>query len=234
VKFEEKLLMRKTERRWNGWTLDIENRPRAEQSSEEAVRDSTGVRPNMVAQERPCGGARYTEPRSMETTALSPGTTSDAKREVNKSVARRLVEEVIGQGRFRLLAELAADDYVGHFNTGDHFGPEGLRVEIASFRAAIPDLTVKIEELLADGDAVVRRFTMTGTHAAPLLGISPSRQKVVLPVIAIDRLADGQLAESWAHVDLGGVSRASVAKGGAEDSPRFELARGTARQGGAD
>jgi predicted ester cyclase len=170
----------------------------------------------------------------MDTAASSPRTASDAKREANKSVARRLVEEVIGQGRFRLLAELAADDYVGHFNTGDHFGLEGLRVEIAGYRAAIPDLTVEIEELLAEGDAVVRRFTMTGTHAAPLMGISPSRQRVALPVIAIDRLAGGQLAESWAHVDLGGVSRASVAIGSAEDSPSVERARGLARQGGAD
>lgn len=119
----------------------------------------------------------------------------------NKETVRRLVEDVLGRGHVTLLPELVAADYVGHFPIGDHYGPEGMRIDIAAYRSAVPDLAVILEELLADGDRVIRRFTLRGTYRRALLGVPAGGGPVVLRGIAIDRLARGRLVESWVVFD---------------------------------
>ena len=119
----------------------------------------------------------------------------------NACTVRRLVEEVWGRGDLALLPSLMSDAYVGHLPIGDHYGPEGARIDIDAYRRALPDLTIALEELFAHGDRVVRRFTMRGTHRRPFLGMPASGQCVVLRGIAIDRLEDGLIVESWVQLD---------------------------------
>src|SRR5687768_2768919 len=119
----------------------------------------------------------------------------------NKELVRCLIEDVLGQGRIELIPALVAADHVGHLPIGDHYGPEGVRIDVAAYRAAVPDLAVTLDDLLADGDRVVRRFTLRGTHRGAFLGIPPSGRAVVLRAIAIDRVARGQLIESWVQID---------------------------------
>ena len=119
----------------------------------------------------------------------------------NKEIVRHLVEEVLGRGHVELIPALVAADHVGHLPIGDHYGPEGVRIDVAAYRAAVPDLIVTLEDLLADGDKVVRRFSLRGTHRGTFLGVPASGQAVVLRGIAIDRVARGQLAESWVQVE---------------------------------
>ncbi len=58
-----------------------------------------------------------------------------------------------------------------------------------------------LDDLLADGDKVVRRFTLRGTHRHPFLGVPASGEPVVLRGIAIDRLVGARLVESWVQID---------------------------------
>jgi len=120
----------------------------------------------------------------------------------NKTVVRRFMVEVLGHGHVALLPHLVAPSYVTHLPLGDQYGPEGARLEVADYRTAFPDLAVTLDELLADGDQVVRRFTLRGTHRRPLWGIPAMGQPVVLSGIGIDRLAGGRLVESWGQLDL--------------------------------
>lgn len=119
----------------------------------------------------------------------------------NEAVVRRLLEEVFNRGRTDLLTELIATDHIGHDPFGDHYGPEGLRIAVAEYREAFPDLQMTVEDLVADGDRVVHRFTLRGTHAGPFMGIPPTGQVVTVTGIAIDRLADAKVAESWVSFD---------------------------------
>ncbi len=119
----------------------------------------------------------------------------------NAATVRRLMEEIWGQGRWELVSDLISATYVGHFAAGDHYGPEGARIEIHAYRRAIPDLTVTVDELLALDDKVVRRFTLRGTFSQPVLGIPANCQPVVMSAIAIDQLVHGKLVESWIQVD---------------------------------
>jgi hypothetical protein len=72
---------------------------------------------------------------------------------------------------------------------------------VAEYRAAFPDLRVTVDDLVTDGDKVVRRFTLRGTHAGPFMGIPPTGRAVAAAGIAIDRLAGGKVAESWVSLD---------------------------------
>ena len=127
--------------------------------------------------------------------------------EANTAVVRRLVEGVLNHGQTGLLAELVAADHVGHDPLGDHYGREGLRIAVAEYRAAFPDLSVTVEDLVAEGDKVAHRFTLRGTHAGPFMGIPATGRAVAATGIAIDRLAAGKLAESWVSLDALGLLR---------------------------
>jgi steroid delta-isomerase-like uncharacterized protein len=121
--------------------------------------------------------------------------------EGNETVVCRLIEEVLNGGQTDLLAELVAADHVGHDPLGDHYGPEGMRITVAEYRAAFPDLWVTVEDLVTEGDKVVHRFTLRGTHAGPFMGIPPTKRVVTAGGIVIDRLADGKVVESWVSLD---------------------------------
>ncbi|MEZ4507869.1 MAG: ester cyclase [Thermomicrobiales bacterium] len=117
-------------------------------------------------------------------------------------VVRRFMSNVLERGDVRQIPELVAPDYVGHLGHGDYYGPEGARIVVAMFRNALPDLTVHLDDLLTCGDRVTRRFTITGTHLAPLLGHPPTGEQTVLRGIGIDRVAQGRLQESWLLVEI--------------------------------
>jgi steroid delta-isomerase-like uncharacterized protein len=119
----------------------------------------------------------------------------------NEAVVRRLIEEVLNGGQTDLLADLVAADHVGHDPLGDHYGPEGMRIAVAEYRTAFPDLRVTIEDLVTAGDEVVHRFTLRGTHAGPFMGIPPTGRVVTSSGIAIDRLAGGKVTETWVSID---------------------------------
>ena len=121
--------------------------------------------------------------------------------EKNEAIVCQLIEEVLNGGQTDLLAELVAADHVGHDPLGDHYGREGLRIVVAEYRAAFPDLRLTVEDLVAEGDKVVHRFTLRGTHAGSFMGIPPTGRFVTAAGIAIDRINDGKVAESWVSLD---------------------------------
>jgi steroid delta-isomerase-like uncharacterized protein len=125
----------------------------------------------------------------------------------NEILIRRLVEEVVNRGNTDLLTELVAADHVGHDPLGDHYGPEGVRIGVAELRSAFPDLRLSIEDIIADGDRVARRFTLRGTHGGPFMGLPATGRTVMASGIAIDRVAGGRLVESWLSLDVLGLLR---------------------------
>ncbi len=125
----------------------------------------------------------------------------DRTPEDNVNVVRRLLEDGYGQGNTRILPALVAADFVGHLAIGDHYGPEGVRVSITSWRATLPDLTVTLDHAFASGDFVARRFTFRGTVRHDVAHSRPEGSRIVLVGVAIDRLRDGQLVETWSRID---------------------------------
>jgi predicted ester cyclase len=73
-------------------------------------------------------------------------------------------------------------------------------------RASFPDMMVTTEDLIAEGDKVVERWTLTQTHTGePFMGASASGKRVQVTGISIYRIADGKIVEHWANMDLLGM-----------------------------
>ena len=81
-------------------------------------------------------------------------------------------------------------------------GAELLKEVFARLHRAFPDLHVAVEDLIAEGDKVVARNTVTGTHQGEYMGLPPTGKSITYNEIFIVRLADGRIAETWGIVDV--------------------------------
>ena len=145
------------------------------------------------------------QPAGPRTNAFTWSVTKDMddqqRHEARLEVVRQLLVQGYGQGNVKILPSLIAADYVGHLSIGDHYGPEGVRVSIVSYRAMIPDLSVTLDDVFAIGDRVARRFTFRGTTRGNSVDLPTEGTRVVLVGVAIDRLRDGLLVETWSRID---------------------------------
>ena len=128
--------------------------------------------------------------------------------ETNKALARRWIEEVWNKGELSLIEELIAPSYVLHDPTRPGLkGREGIRESITGFRAAFPDLHFTLEDQLAEGDQVVIRYTVRGTHRGPVMGIPATGTHGTLTGIDIYRISHGKIEEAWSNWDTLGMLR---------------------------
>lgn len=124
--------------------------------------------------------------------------------EENKAIVRRFIEDVLNAGNTAALGKTWAGDLVWHGTGGfpDVHGLAAFAHVLQPFFAAFPDMRVAIDDLLADGDKVVGRFTTRGTHTGELMGIPATGKEVVFGGISIYRIAGGKIAEEWFGDDL--------------------------------
>jgi predicted ester cyclase len=81
-------------------------------------------------------------------------------------------------------------------------GPQIIKDGFAMLHRAYPDLRITTEDLIAEGDKVVARNTVTGTHQGEYMGIAPTGNAVTYKEIFIARFRDGQIVETWGVVDV--------------------------------
>ena len=70
------------------------------------------------------------------------------------------------------------------------------------FYKAFPDARFTVEDMIAEGDKVVSRYTIRGTNLGPFLGIPPTGKQTTIGGITIFRVAGGQIVEQWSQVDI--------------------------------
>lgn len=119
--------------------------------------------------------------------------------DTNKAIVKRYLEEVWNNGHLDLLEEFFADDIVEHGieRLPGMSGRESLTAIIGGLRAAVPDINVTVEDLLAEGDKVVVRSSVTGTHQGELLGVPGTGKFIRINNIGILRLAEARIVEIW-------------------------------------
>ena len=126
--------------------------------------------------------------------------------ENNKAVVRRVFEEVINKGNLNVADELIFSDY-DYRSPGspESRGPEGFKQLITMYRTAFPDLHLDVDELIAEGDTVVARWTGRGTHQAELMGIAPTGKQVTVSGVVITHFRGDKAAEDWELIDTLGM-----------------------------
>jgi predicted ester cyclase len=86
-------------------------------------------------------------------------------------------------------------------------GPEGMRQATAMFRQACPDWHSDLDELIAEADVVVERFTASGTHNGELMGAPSTGKTVTLRGVNIFRIDGDKIVERWGRLDEPGLLR---------------------------
>jgi len=122
----------------------------------------------------------------------------------NKALIRRWFDEVWNQGRHELIDQLRAPDAIvtglGEGNVRSE-GPAPFKAFFSNVRTALPDVHVKIEDILSDGDKVAVRLSIEGTHLGEGFGTPPTGNTVQFTAMIIARIANGKLVEAWNNID---------------------------------
>jgi steroid delta-isomerase-like uncharacterized protein len=121
--------------------------------------------------------------------------------EENKDLAR-YSWELVSQRNPDLLEEVYAADIVWHEPDQDVQGLEEAKQFYSMYLSAFPDLHATVEEVIAEGDKAVTRWTIRGTHQGEIEEFGPPTGKQVeLEGITIHRIEDGKIVEEWERYD---------------------------------
>ena len=126
--------------------------------------------------------------------------------ENGKAIARRFTEDLWDKGVLSVADEIIAPDFIDHDPvSGQRSGLEGYKEMVGAFRAAFPNLRVTNEDVIAEGDKVVARWTARGTHDGVLMNIPPTGKQVTLKGIDVLRIEGGKIVERWGEFDAVGM-----------------------------
>ncbi len=124
--------------------------------------------------------------------------------EANKAVIKRWVD-AFNKGRSAALAildEVVTPDYTMHDPDSGISGRAAMREYVGMLFDGMPDLRMTLDEVLADGDRVIYRFTTGGTHTGRLMGFPPTGKRAQAPGISVARITGGRVAEEWQVWDV--------------------------------
>jgi steroid delta-isomerase-like uncharacterized protein len=138
-----------------------------------------------------------------------PGRGRSMSAEENKALIRRLVDEVYNDNDLDVLDKLVAQDIINHSAVPEHqHGIEGFRHVNEWVRAAFSDVHYEIEDMIAEGDMVACRITVSGTQDGEFRSNPPTGKRFSVDHVHWHRLADGKLVERWAvRDDLGAAQQ---------------------------
>lgn len=120
----------------------------------------------------------------------------------NKAVVSRYYADVLNGGELELLDEIAVDDYVEHDPLpGQGNGRADFKRRVETLRTAFAPISFRVEDIVAERDRVVVRWSSSGKHTGEFMGIPPTDREYTINGIDIHVCQDGRLAEHWHVVD---------------------------------
>jgi steroid delta-isomerase-like uncharacterized protein len=127
--------------------------------------------------------------------------------EQNKAVVRRLFEQLWNKGDLSVADQLFTPNYDHHDPSTPDVGrgPESEKRRATLYRTAFPDLRLTVEDIIAEGELVVARWSCRGTHKGDLSGIAPTGRQFTISGVSIARIAGGKMAEGWINWDALGL-----------------------------
>jgi len=129
-------------------------------------------------------------------------TSNHVTAESNKRIMERFTGEFLPTGDPALAEEFISPDIVMHFAGQQQQGRDTYLDIVAANRAALPDLVWTVEDMVAEGDTVAVRYTMTGTHRGTFAGVPATGTAVQAESMAFYRLIDGKIVEERAQLDM--------------------------------
>jgi steroid delta-isomerase-like uncharacterized protein len=127
--------------------------------------------------------------------------------EQNKTSVRRLFEEVWNKGHVPVADELFAPSYTHHDSSTPDVGrgPESEKKRAILYRNAFPDIRFTVEDITAESETVMARWSCRGTHKGDLNGITPTNKQFNITGISVVRFTNGKMIEGWVNWDALGL-----------------------------
>jgi len=125
--------------------------------------------------------------------------------EENKQIVRRYQEIYNSNHLDELGSVMSFDVLTPKIMPNMPSGLEGAKAVHQKTLLGMPDFRTEIQELIAEGDKVVARVLMTGTHTGDFYGIPATGKSVEFTGVFIVRIADGKIVEHWGEEDSYGL-----------------------------
>lgn len=133
------------------------------------------------------------------------------QQEQNKAIARRVLEEILSQGKFEVADEIYAKDFVNH---GLHKNYD-LQADQAAARwekTHLPDMKMTVDVMVAEGDLVTVVWTLRGTNSVPIGSLPATGVRIEERGITVWRIVDGKIRDEWTSFDELGIVRQIVSQ----------------------
>lgn len=121
----------------------------------------------------------------------------------NKEIVRSLMEEVFNEKNIEAADEFLVEDYSEYATgNGESFqSREEFKAGNADFFAAFPDLIVTEDGCIAEGNTVVYRHILTGTHEGEIMGVEPTGNEITLENAGVFRIENGRIVDLYLYAD---------------------------------
>lgn len=155
--------------------------------------------------------------------------------EENKRLVRSFFEEVWNNRNLDYIDEVYTPEFTLHAlwqNTSaggpiEATGREPAKKVIGGWLSGFPDLTVTVDDQVAEGDLVGSRHTSTGTHTNEFMGIPPTGKQATITGMTLTRCENGKMVEAWTCWDaLGMFEQLGLAQGGPPEKAPAEQPAG--------
>jgi steroid delta-isomerase-like uncharacterized protein len=125
--------------------------------------------------------------------------------EQNKDVVKRYWNGKWNERRPEILDETQTTDVVYHGTSMEMNNLEEYKQVYGAFLSAFHDTKVTIDEIIAEGDKVMTRITLSGVHKGELEGMPPTGNSFTFNGFTVFRIVDGKIAEEWEIIDMLGM-----------------------------
>ncbi len=127
--------------------------------------------------------------------------------EHNKAIVRRLFTELWNNGNLSVADEVFTPNYAHYDPSTPDFGhgPDSEKKRTALYRTAFPDLHLTIEDVIAEGETVMTRWSCRGTHKGDLNGIAPTGKHITISGVTVARFSNGKIVEGYVNWDALGL-----------------------------
>ena len=129
-----------------------------------------------------------------------------SQEEENKSLVRRAMAAANSGWDPQVMAPFFAADY-RYLRSGQWTDMHGMRQALTRYDVGFPDRLFVIEDMIAEGDKVVVRYTWHGTHRGEFLGVAPTGREVTFRGTIVRRVVAGKIVEDWGVSDQLGLLR---------------------------